>query len=171
MMKPSAGLLLFRRVNEELEVFLVHPGGPFWTKKDAGAWSIPKGEYSKEESALNAAKREFREETGLSVDGEFIPLGEVKQSRGKIVTAWALEQDLDPSLVRSNVFTMEYPPKSGVKREFPEVDKAAWFSLALAVKKMHPGQHEFLRRLTTHLERSSGASHYRPVKLEDMVGR
>ena len=105
-----------------MEVLLVHPGGPFWAKTDAGAWSIPKGEYSEGEDALAAAKREFTEETGVAVDGDFIPLGEVKQAGGKVVIAWALEGDLDPKLIQSNAFTIEWPPKSGSMREFPEVD-------------------------------------------------
>lgn len=146
-MKRSAGVLLFRRIKEKLEVFLVHPGGPFWAKKDVGAWSIPKGEYREGEDAFTAAKREFQEETGFHVEGEFIALGEAKQPGGKVITAWALEHDLDASLVRSNMFELEWPPRSGKKREFPEVDAAAWFPLLVAEEKLLKGQLEFLRRL------------------------
>src|SRR5438105_1670672 len=123
MKKRSAGILLFRSTNAQLEIFLVHPGGPFWSKKDSGAWSIPKGEYS-EEDPLAAAKREFEEETGVAIAGDFLPLGEVKQPGGKVVQAWALEHDLDPTSIRSNTFKMEWPPGSGSIREFPEVDSA-----------------------------------------------
>lgn len=154
-MKRSAGVLLFRRRGAELEVLLVHPGGPFWKNKDAGAWSIPKGEYTQEEDAFAAARREFTEETGLQVDGEFVALGEVRQPGGKYVSAWALEHDLDPSLVRSNTFSIHWPPKAGTMREFPEVDKADWFSLAAAREKMLKGQLEFLTRLQHYLGRNA----------------
>jgi predicted NUDIX family NTP pyrophosphohydrolase len=150
MKKRSAGILLFRR-HSDLEVFLVHPGGPFWAKKDAGAWSVPKGEYQEEEEPLAAAKREFQEEVGVAVDGDFIALGELKQPGGKIVTAWALERDFDPALLKSNSFQMEWPPKSGVFREFPEVDAGAWFPLPEAQEKMLKGQLEFLARLSAAL--------------------
>src|SRR3982751_4847950 len=113
MPKKSAGLLMYRERAGLLEVFLVHPGGPFWAKKDDGAWSIPKGEYSETEDALEAAKREFAEETGFPVEGEFLALGEVKQPGGKVVIAWALEQDVDPLSIKSNSFELEWPPKSG----------------------------------------------------------
>jgi len=144
-MKKSAGLLLFRR-KPELEVFLVHPGGPFWKNKDDGGWSIPKGEYTSEDP-LAAAKREFREETSFEVDGELIPIGEVKQSGGKIVSAWALEFDLDAAKVESNAFEMEWPPKSGRMAQFPEVDRAAWFSIDAARVKLLAAQVSFLERL------------------------
>ena len=150
-MKFSAAILLFRRKNSFLEVFLVHPGGPFWMKKDAGAWSLPKGEYLHDENPLAAAKREFEEETSLSVDGEFLPLGELQQSSGKRVTAWALEHDLDPAQIKSNSFTLEWPPKSERMQEFPEVDVGAWFSLPEARGKLIPGQRPFLTRLTEKL--------------------
>jgi predicted NUDIX family NTP pyrophosphohydrolase len=150
-MKFSAAILLFRHKDSFLEVFLVHPGGPFWTKKDAGAWSLPKGEYLKEEDPLSAAKRELKEETSLSVDGEFLPLGEVQQSSGKRVTAWALEYDFDPIQIKSNLFTLEWPPKSGRTQEFPEVDGGAWFSLPAANDKLVPGQRPFLTRLSEKL--------------------
>lgn len=147
-MKRSAGILLFRFNNGALEVLLVHPGGPYWASKDAGAWSIPKGEYSEGEDALSAAKREFAEETGVNVEGEFFPLGEVKQAGGKIVQVWALQGDVDPSLIRSNTFTLEWPPRSGSVREFPEVDSAGWFSMHAAKRKLLSGQREFLERLS-----------------------
>ena len=144
-------MLLFRRKEAGIEVFLVHPGGPFWAKKDLGAWSIPKGEYTEGENAFDAARREFKEETGQPVDGKFLPLGELKQPSGKIITAWAVEHDLDPALVRSNTFTMEWPPRSGRSQAFPEVDSAAWFPPSIAREKLVKGQVEFLTRLTEKL--------------------
>lgn len=149
-MKKSAGLLLFRS-RPELDVFLVHPGGPFWKNKDDGAWSIPKGEYPPDEDPLAAAKREFQEETGFEPNGEFMPLGEVKQSGGKIVSAWALEFDLDADKAESNTFEMEWPPKSGRLTRFPEVDRAAWFSLDAARVKILTAQAPFLDRLVSML--------------------
>ncbi len=140
MPKESAGLLLFRRRAGELEVFLVHPGGPFWIKKDQAAWSIPKGEFSSGEEPLAAAKREFAEETGFTPGGAYRALGPHKQPGGKIVHAWAVEADCDPAAIRSNTFTMEWPPRSGRKQEFPEIDRAAWFPLAAAREKIHKGQ-------------------------------
>ena len=151
MKKQSAGILGFRGFKAELEVFLVHPGGPFWAKKDAGAWSIPKGEYSDEEDALTAAKREFQEETGVGINGDFISLGEVKQAGGKLVRAWAVENNLDPAALTSNTFKLEWPPRSGKIREFPEVDAWAWFSLTVAREKIIKAQGEFLIRLANHL--------------------
>ena len=148
--RQSAGILLFRDSEAELEVFLVHPGGPFWAKKDAGAWSIPKGEYSGDEDPLAAAKREFEEETGVAIQGDFISLGEVKQAGGKLVKAWAVKHDLDPSILKSNTFTLEWPPKSGKMREFPEVDSGEWFSIAVAREKIIKAQEEFLTRLASH---------------------
>lgn len=148
MAKLSAGLLPFRRANGSIEVFLVHPGGPFWKNKDLGAWSLPKGEYERGEEPFAAALREFEEETGFHAGGaEFVPLGEIRQAGGKAIVAWAFERDLDPSLARSNTFEMEWPPKSGKVQEFPEVDRAGWFSLAEARIKMLPGQVGFLERL------------------------
>lgn len=144
--RQSAGLLLFRSSDAGMEVFLVHPGGPFWAKKDAGAWSIPKGEYT-DEDPLAAAKREFEEETGVSIHGDFLSLGEVKQAGGKHVKAWAVRHDLDPSILKSNTFTLEWPPKSGKMREFPEVDSGEWFSIAAAREKIIKAQEEFLTRL------------------------
>jgi predicted NUDIX family NTP pyrophosphohydrolase len=151
--KRSAGILLFRR-KPAFEVFLVHPGGPFWAKKDAGAWSIPKGEYVEGEDPLAAARREFEEETGAPIEGEFIALGEVKQSGGKTVIAWALEGEVDAASIRSNTFSMEWPPRSGRMQEFPEVDRAGWFSTAGAFEKLLPAQAAFLGRLEDRLATS-----------------
>jgi predicted NUDIX family NTP pyrophosphohydrolase len=158
MKKVSAGILLFRRGEVGLEVFLVHPGGPFWANKDAGAWSIPKGEYTDTEDALTAAKREFEEETGAAVAGEFLSLGSLKQPGGKIVTAWSLERDLDPSALRSNTFSLEWPPRSGSMQDFPEVDRGEWFSLPAARGKILKGQLEFLTRLAAYLSANSEGS-------------
>src|SRR5436309_1989670 len=127
MPKRSAGILLYRRRGEVLEFLLVHPGGPFWAKRDRGAWSIPKGEYAAGEDALPAAVREFEEETGMRPSGSFLPLGEIIQAGRKIVVAWAVEGDFDPAQFRSNTFTTEWPPRSGREATFPEVDRAAWF--------------------------------------------
>jgi predicted NUDIX family NTP pyrophosphohydrolase len=147
MAKRSAGLLLFKRRDGKVQVFLVHPGGPFWRKKDAGAWSIPKGEYEEGEDPLAAAKREFEEETGIKPQGKFIALGEIKQPSGKVVSAWAFEGDCSPKEIQSNTFSMEWPPKSGHKREFPEVDRADWFALDDARRRIVKGQIGFLDRL------------------------
>jgi predicted NUDIX family NTP pyrophosphohydrolase len=146
MPKRSAGLLMYRR-HHGLEVFLVHPGGPLWAKKDLGAWSIPKGEYGKDEEPLAAARREFEEETGFPAVGDFIELGELKQPSGKIVSAWAFEGDCDAQNLRSNNFEMEWPPRSGRTMEFPEVDRGSWYSIEEARKYLLPGQLEFLDRL------------------------
>ena len=147
MQKRSAGVLAFRNREEILQVFLVHPGGPFWAKKDAGAWSIPKGELLEGEDPLAAARREFEEETGIVADGQFLALGELKQPSGKVIVAWALEHDFDAEQVRSNTFTIEWPPKSGRMQQFPEVDAGGWFSLPEARIKLLKGQLEFLTRL------------------------
>ena len=152
MVKMSAGLLMFRRRQGFVEVFLVHPGGPFWAKKDEGAWSIPKGEYAPGEDPLEAAKREFQEETGFSPGGEFLPLAPRKQPSGKIISAWAVEGDCDPSAVKSNNFSMEWPPRSGKQQEFPEVDRAGWFSIQAAKEKILKGQAPFLDELQEILE-------------------
>lgn len=136
----SSGLLMYRSRGGHVEVMLVHPGGPFWMKKDAGAWSLPKGELNSGEDALEAAQREFQEETGLRPRGEFIPLGEVKQKSGKVILAWAFEGDCDPTSVKSNTFLMEWPPRSGKKQEFPEIDRAQFFGLEEARKKINPAQ-------------------------------
>ena len=145
--KKTAGILLYRMRNAGLEVFLVHPGGPFWMKKDDGAWSIPKGEMEEGEDPLNAAKREFHEETGCSVEGNFIPLTPLKQRGGKLVVAWAVEGDCDAESIKSNLFSMEWPPRSGKRAEFPEVDRAAWFALELAKEKILKSQVGFLEEL------------------------
>ena len=149
----SAGILLFRFRNDKLEVMLVHPGGPFWARKDEGAWSIPKGILDENEDPLDAAKREFNEETGLGADGDFIELGEVKQPGGKIVHAWALEKDLDVTEIRSNSFTMEWPKNSGKMREYPEIDRAGWFGLDEAKTKILKGQLALLERLAEMVEK------------------
>jgi predicted NUDIX family NTP pyrophosphohydrolase len=151
MAKLSAGLLIYRRQSGELEVFLVHPGGPFWAKKDLGAWSIPKGEYAEGEDPLEAARREFEEETGFCADGNFLELGEVKQAGGKVVRAWAVEGECDPAELRSNSFEIEWPPRSKRRAEFPEVDRAAWFSLAEARERILMGQVPLLEALLQRL--------------------
>jgi predicted NUDIX family NTP pyrophosphohydrolase len=156
MSKPSAGLLVFRDDSGRLEVFLVHPGGPFWTKKDEGAWSIPKGEFTEDENPLDAARREFEEETGFAVVGEMIRLEPIRQPGRKIIHAWAVRGDLDPSAIKSNTFSLEWPPKSGEYCEFPEVDRAAWFGVTEAGRKMHGGQIGFLRQLEEKLGMSAG---------------
>lgn len=144
---------MYRRGSAGLEVFLVHPGGPFWARKDAAAWSIPKGEYLVEsEDALEAARREFQEETGIVPEGRFVALGAIKQPGGKVVTAWACEGDADPEAIRSNTFTLEWPPKSGKQREFPEVDRAGWFTPDAAAEKILKGQLGFLQRLAEMLD-------------------
>lgn len=147
MAKKSAGILMFRRRHGILEVFLVHPGGPFWAKKDRGAWSVPKGEYEVDENSFEAARREFREETGWEPSGEFISLTPRRQPSGKTVTVWAVEGECDASAIRSNTFSLEWPPKSGKHREFPEVDRAGWFSIAEAGEKIVKGQAGFLQEL------------------------
>lgn len=147
MKKQSAGILLYRFRGKTAEVLLVHPGGPFWKNKDDGAWSIPKGEYDETEDPLLAAIREFEEETGQPVQGSFLPLTPVKQKSGKWVRAWVLEGDLDEKEIRSNFFEMEWPPRSGKQQSFPEIDKAAWFSLKEAKKKINPGQAGLLNEL------------------------
>lgn len=148
MGKLSAGIVLYRWRGGELEVFLVHPGGPFWMKKDAGAWSIPKGEYEPVDDAFAAALREFEEETGSPCPkGEAHFLDTVKLSSGKVISAWAIEGDCDARGIRSNSFSMEWPPKSGKMQEFPEVDRAEWFGFTAAREKIHPMQEAFLGRL------------------------
>ena len=147
MAKNSAGLLMYRVRNNQLEVLLVHLGGPFWARKDKGAWFIPKGEIEPGEDEFAAAKREFQEETGIESRGEFTALGTIKHKGGKIVHAWAFEGDCDPSSVRSNTFTLEWPPRSGKRQEFPEVDKAQFLSVEQAQAKMSPGEFELVDRL------------------------
>ena len=156
MPKKSAGLLLFRRTSGRLEVFLVHPGGPFWAKKDEGSWSIPKGEFEDPEDPLAAARREFEEETGFAPDGDPIPLDPIRQPGGKLVYAWAVQGDMEPSGLRSNTFSMEWPPKSGGYREFPEVDRAAWFGMEEAGRKILKGQAAFLDQLQEKLGEGRG---------------
>jgi predicted NUDIX family NTP pyrophosphohydrolase len=143
----SAGLLLYRIRNGNLEVFLIHPGGPFWAKKDLGVWSIPKGEIDEGEEPLGAARREFEEETGFRPEGIFRELTPVRQRSGKIVHAWAVEGDCDPTALRSNTFTLEWPPRSGRMQEIPEVDRAGWFDLDAARKKILEGQRGLLDEL------------------------
>jgi len=150
MAKHSAGLLMYRRKNS-LEVFLVHPGGPFWAKKDLGAWSIPKGEYAEGEDPLTAARREFQEETGFVAQGEFISLGEVKQAGGKLVTAWAFEGDCDPDKLTSNSCQIEWPPRSGRVLEFPEADRGGWFSIDEAKARLLKSQLNLLDMLLVNL--------------------
>jgi predicted NUDIX family NTP pyrophosphohydrolase len=147
MAKRSAGLLMFRRRGADIEVLLMHPGGPFWAKKDNGAWSIAKGEYLQGEDALAVAKREFEEETGARPQGDFLPLGDVVQAGRKVVTGWGVEGDFDPATLVSNRFELEWPPKSGRKASFPEVDRAQWFSPAEAQQKILPAQRELISRL------------------------
>lgn len=158
MAKKSAGLMLFRDSHSAIEVLLVHPGGPFWSKKDDGAWSIPKGEFEDSEQPLDAAIREFEEETGCRPSGEFLALEAVKQPSGKLIFAWAIAFDFDPSSLKSNTFTMEWPPKSGRQQEFPEIDQAEWFGMAAARQKILKGQAPFLDQLLSKLGRPSTAS-------------
>ncbi|HWK64101.1 MAG TPA: NUDIX domain-containing protein [Rhizobiaceae bacterium] len=149
MAKASAGLLVYRRRETGLEVLLVHPGGPFWAKRDRGAWSIPKGEYAESEDPEAAARREFEEELGVDAPASPLrPLGEIVQAGGKRVVAFAAEVDLDTAAIRSNEFEMEWPPKSGRRQSFPEVDRAEWFGLAEARERILPGQAPLLDRLT-----------------------
>ena len=145
--KQSAGILLYRRQTDSLEVFLVHPGGPFWKNKDAGSWTIPKGEFIEPEPALDAAVREFREETGFILKGPFQALSPIRQKGGKRVFAWASHGDLDPSAIVSNTFQLEWPRNSGRQVRFPEVDRAAWFSLSQAREMINPAQIAFLEEL------------------------
>lgn len=151
-MKTSAGLLLYRRRDAGAEVLLVHPGGPYWQKRDEGAWSIPKGEHGDQEDPLAAACREFAEETGCDApDVAWVGLGSVRQRGGKVVAAWAGPGDLDPARIRSSTFELEWPPRSGRRLAFPEVDRAAWFDLATARRRINPGQLPFIDRLAALL--------------------
>jgi predicted NUDIX family NTP pyrophosphohydrolase len=150
---PSAGLLLFRHEASGLELFLAHPGGPFWQRRDTGAWTIPKGLTEEGEELLAGACREFEEETGLSPRGPFIPLGSVRQKAGKVVHAWAWEGDADPAAVSSNTMQAEWPRGSGRWLTFPEVDRCAWFSPEVAREKINPAQGEFINRLEAELAR------------------
>ena len=155
--KRSAGLLVYRRRTAGCEVFLVHPGGPFWQSKDLGAWSIPKGELSPDEDPLDAARREFAEETGIEVSGDFVPLAPIRQSGGKTIDAWAVEGECDPATIRSNTFQTEWPPRSGQLRQFPEVDRAAWFAIDdEAGRRIIKGQRGLLDQLRQLLGPGSG---------------
>ncbi len=147
MAKQAAGILLFRRGAAGTEVLLAHPGGPLWARKDIGAWTLPKGQFTEGEQPLDAAKREFEEEMGSAPAGEFQPLGTLKQPSGTVIHAWAVESDFDPASVKSNLFSLEWPPRSGRFAEFPEVDRAAWFSIPEARRKIVKGQAPFLDRL------------------------
>lgn len=151
MPRISAGLLPYRWCEGRLEVFLVHPGGPFWKGRDEHAWSVAKGEVEGNEDLLAAARREFAEETGLAIDGAFTPLAPLRQSGGKMVHVWAIEAEADPDAVRSNLFALEWPPKSGRLVEFPEVDRAAWFAVPEARRRIHKGQRGFLDDLEEKL--------------------
>ncbi len=155
MAKRSAGLLMYRRRDGGPEVFLVHPGGPFWVKKDLGAWSIPKGEYSEGEDPLQAARREFTEETGLdtdfAADGDFVDFGTIKQASGKLVSVWAVEGDCDPAKLVSNSCMIEWPPRSGRQIEIPEVDRAAWFSIDEARQRILKSQGPVIELLIARL--------------------
>lgn len=158
--RASAGILLYRDGRAGPEVFLVHPGGPFWARKDAGAWSIPKGEYGAGEDPLEAAQREVLEETGAEVGGPFTALRPVRQAGGKVVTAWAARGDLDPAQLRSNTFSLEWPPRSGVQREFPEIDRGAWFTLEEARGRLLASQRPLLEELARLL--GGGGEHSPP---------
>jgi predicted NUDIX family NTP pyrophosphohydrolase len=147
MPKRSAGLLLYRRAGDGIEVLLVHPGGPFWANKDDGAWGIPKGEYTEGEDALAAARREFEEETGMRPAGPFVELGSFRQSGAKTISVWAMEGDFDPATLKSNSFTIQWPPRSGRMQSFPEVDRAEWFTRQEAERKILPGQKAALAAL------------------------
>ena len=147
MPKRSAGLMMYRGTKANLEVFLVHPGGPLWTKKDKGAWTIPKGEYEQDETPLVAARREFEEETGFQAAGEFLDLGTIKQKSGKMVTAWAFQGDCDPAKLTSNICEIEWPPRSGHRLEIPEVDRGRWFFIEKARKYIREEQRPLLDNL------------------------
>ena len=151
-MKQSAGILLYKKEKNELKILLAHPGGPFLAKKDEGAWTIPKGELNEEEDALAAAKREFAEETGQEIKVNCIPLKPIKQKGGKLIHAWAAEDELDVTKLKSNTFEMEWPPRSGKKQSFPEIDKAQWFTVEEALVKILPGQQGFIIELAGNME-------------------
>lgn len=148
MGKQSAGILLYRTTEGKLQVFLVHPGGPFFKNKDDGSWSVPKGEFQDDEDPLEAAKREFEEETGQTITGEFIKLNPIIQKGGKKVQVWAVAGDINHLTIKSNLFEMEWPPRSGKQQSFPEVDRAAWFDIEIAKVKVNPAQAELINELT-----------------------
>ena len=150
-MKRSAGILLYRRTGDVLEVLLAHPGGPFWAKRDLGAWTIPKGEIAEGEDPLAAARRELEEETGIRTDSSALPLTPRRQAGGKLVMAWAVEGDCDASAIRSNTFTLEWPPRSGRMADFPEIDRAAWFDPVEARRRILPAQVPFIDELEAKL--------------------
>jgi len=158
MPRTSAGLLMFRRRDGALEVLLAHPGGPLWANKDLGAWTLPKGEIAEGEDAVATARREFEEETGIRPEGVFYPLGSIEQKGGKIVHAWAFQGEADPGSIRSNSFSMQWPPGSGQWRSFPEVDRAEWFSLDEARRRINPAQASLLDALERVASASSGRS-------------
>lgn len=158
MAKQSAGLLLYRLKNAEPEIFLVHPGGPFWAKKDQGAWSIPKGEIAPGEEPLATAIREFAEETGTTLAGDFRPLPSIRQEGGKLVLAWAVAGDIEPATIRSNSFEMEWPPRSGKRRTFPEIDRGQWFALDEAKKRINKAQVALLDALAASIGGSPRSS-------------
>jgi len=158
MSKKSAGILLYREAAGRLEVLLVHPGGPFWAGKDEGAWSIPKGEFEDVEEPLVAARREFEEEIGMAVDGDFIPLEPLRQPGGKMVFVWAVQGDFDPAQLKSNTFPMEWPLHSGRRQEFPEVDRAAWLPIEAAIRKIVKGQMPFLLQFQEKLNDTANPS-------------
>jgi predicted NUDIX family NTP pyrophosphohydrolase len=158
MAKQAAGILLYRQGRSGLEVLLAHPGGPLWAKKDVGAWTIPKGQFGDDESPLGAAKREFEEEMGSPAGGEFVEIGSIKQPSGKVVHAFVAEADFDVATVHSNLFQLEWPPRSGKRAQFPEVDRAAWFSIDEARLKILKGQEPFLDRLLALLKATATES-------------
>jgi predicted NUDIX family NTP pyrophosphohydrolase len=153
--KLSAGILLYRMRVHTVQTLLVHPGGPFWAKKDERVWSLPKGEYDESADALETAKREFQEETGYTIQGETVPLMPVRQPSGKVISIWAVQGDIDATSIRSTSFSMEWPPKSGNVQEFPEVDRAEWFDIPTAHRKILPGQRPFLTQLEQMVKNES----------------
>ena len=156
MAKQAAGILLYKQTPHGLEVLLAHPGGPLWARKDLGAWTIPKGQFGADENALEAAKREFEEEMGSAARGDFVELGSIRQPSGKVVYAFTAESDFDAKTVRSNLFSLEWPPRSGRMGQFPEVDRADWFGIEEARKRILKGQEPFLDRLLTLLKATAG---------------
>lgn len=153
-MKQSAGILLYKIDAGEIFVFLAHPGGPYWKNKDSGAWTIPKGELNENEDPLKAAIREFEEESGIKLSGAFIPLNSVKLKSGKLIHAWALEKDLDASVIKSNEVEIEWPPKTGKKIMIPEIDKAEWYSVDIALQKVNPAQADLISQLVRVIHNS-----------------